>query len=123
MQDTEFHPARAVEATRWLAVGLLFALIALCLAWELWLAPSRLAIKALPLCIPIGGLLRRKMYTYRWLSLLVWVYFVEGVVEAASGKGVETFLGMIEVALTLLLFAACVLHVRLRLKSPHEPAA
>ena len=63
--------------TRWLAVGTLFALIALCLVWELWLAPSRLAIKALPLCIPIGGLLRRKMYTYRWVSLLVWVYFVE----------------------------------------------
>ena len=25
--------------TRWVAVGALLALIALCLAWELWLAP------------------------------------------------------------------------------------
>ncbi|MGE8376506.1 MAG: DUF2069 domain-containing protein, partial [Diaphorobacter nitroreducens] len=45
------HIATDVAATRWLAVGSLAALIVLCLAWELWLAPLRpggswLAIKA-----------------------------------------------------------------------------
>jgi hypothetical protein len=33
------------------------------------------------------GLLRHRMYTYRWLSLLVWLYFTEGVVRATSDQG------------------------------------
>lgn len=123
MQDPSIEAPAAVEVTRWLAVGSLFALIALCLAWELWLVPSRLAVKALPLCIPIGGLLRRRMYTYRWLSLLVWAYFAEGVMAATSGKPVVVPLGIAEIALALVLFAACAWHVRLRLKSSHATTA
>lgn len=111
----------AVETTRWLAVASLLALIALALAWELWLAPLRpggswLALKALPLCLPLPGLLKRRMYTYRWTSLLVWLYFTEGVVRATSGSGSEVPLAALEVVLTLVLFAACALHVRLRLR-------
>jgi uncharacterized membrane protein len=114
----------AVEATRWLAVGSVLGLIALGLAWELWLAPLRpggtwLAIKVLPLCIPLGGLLRMRLYTYRWMSLLVWIYFTEGVVRATSDRGTSAVLATVEVALCLVLFTACVLHVRQRLrKSP-----
>ena len=78
-----------VTLTRHLAVGSLIGLIVLCLAWELWLAPLRaggslLALKALPLCLPLAGLLKRRLYTYRWVSLLVWLYFTEGVVRAYS---------------------------------------
>ncbi len=85
------HPAAADEPlvvlTRRLAVGSLLGLIVLGLAWELWLAPIRpggswLAIKVLPLCLPLAGLLKNRMYTYRWVSLLVWLYFTEGVVRA-----------------------------------------
>jgi uncharacterized membrane protein len=111
----------AIEATRWLAVGSVIALIVLGLLWELRLAPVRpggtwLAIKVLPLCLPLAGLLRRRLYTYRWVSLLVWLYFTEGVVRATSDRGLSARLAMLEVALSLLLFAACVMHVRLRLK-------
>jgi uncharacterized membrane protein len=38
----------------------------------------------LPLLLPLPGLLKNRMYTYRWLSLLVWLYFAEGVVRATS---------------------------------------
>ena len=112
----------AVEATRWVAVGSLLGLIVLGLAWELWLAPLRpggswWALKVLPLCIPVAGLLRRRMYTYRWVSLLVWPYFIEGVVRATSERGPSVPLAVIEVLLTLVLFAACALHVRVRLRS------
>ena len=112
----------AVEATRWAAVASVLGLIALGLAWELWLAPLRpggswWALKVLPLCIPVAGLLRRRMYTYRWVSLLVWPYFIEGVVRATSERGPGVPLAMLEILLTLVLFAACVLHVRLRLGS------
>ena len=110
-----------VALTRWLAVGSVLGLIVLGLAWELWLAPLRpggswLVLKVLPLCIPLAGLLRHRMYTYRWMSLLVWIYFTEGVVRAYSDRGLSAQLAMIEVALCLALFAACVLHVRTRLR-------
>ena len=70
-----------------------------------------------------AGLLRRRMYTYRWLSLLVWLYFAEGVVRAWSETGLAVQLAILEIALTLVLFAACALHVRLRLKSRHDTPA
>lgn len=117
----------SVEVTRWIAVCALVALIALSLAWEMWLAPIRpggspviAALKALPLCVPLAGLLRRRMYTYRWLSLLVWLYFTDGVVRAWSDSGAGARLALAEIALTLVLFTACAMHVRIRLKSRHD---
>lgn len=115
-------PSPVVALSRRLAVGSLLALIVLGLAWELWLAPLRpggswLVLKVLPLCIPLAGFLRNRLYTYRWVSLLVWVYFTEGVVRGASDRGLSAGLAWLEAALCLLLFAACVLHVRTRLKA------
>ena len=130
MQPQTPSPAPDVAATRWLAVGSLLGLILLCLAWELWLAPLRpggswLALKALPLALPLAGLLKRRMYTYRWVSLLVWLYFTEGVVRAWSDPAPGNWLAGIEILLCLLLFTACAMHVRLRLaaaKASTQPA-
>lgn len=113
-------PSPAVATTRWVAVGSLLALIVLALAWELLLAPLRpggswLALKTLPLCLPLAGLLKNRLYTYRWVTLVVWLYFMEGVVRAWSDKPPSNYLAMIEIALCLALFVACALHVRLRL--------
>ena len=113
-------PGAIVRMSRWLAVGSLLGLIVLGLAWELWLAPLRpggswLVVKVLPLCIPLAGLLRNRMYTYRWVSLMVWLYFIEGVVRGYSDRGLSARLALVEIALCLALFAACVLHVRIRL--------
>jgi uncharacterized membrane protein len=110
-----------VTWTRRIAVTSLTGLIVLGLAWELWLAPLRpggtlLALKVLPLCFPLTGLLKNRMYTYRWLSLLIWLYFTEGVVRAWSDAVPSNYLALVEVFLCLALFAACALHVRLRLK-------
>ena len=115
----------ALERVRLLAVGSLLALIVLGLAWELWLAPTgsrTLALKVLPLALPLAGLLKYRLYTYRWVSLLVWIYFTEGVVRASSESGLVVALALTEVALCLLLFAACVLHVRQRLPRAETPA-
>ena len=114
-----------VTWTRRLAVSSLLGLIVLGVAWELWLAPVRpggtlLALKVLPLCFPLTGLLKNRMYTYRWLSLLIWLYFTEGVVRAWSDTAPGNYLAFIEVVLCLALFAACALHVRLRLKHAKE---
>ena len=112
--------------TRAVALGSVLALIVLGLAWELWLAPTgsrTLALKVLPLLLPLPGLWRNRMYTYRWLSLMVWLYFTEGVVRATSDRGPGAALGAIEVLLCLLLFGACAAHVRWRLRHAKEAAA
>ena len=114
------RPSLSVNFTRWLAVGSVLALIALAMAWELYLAPLRpggswLVLKALPLCIPLAGLLKNRLYTYRWVSLVVWLYFIEGVVRAWSDKAPGNYLAMLEIVLCSSLFVACTLHVRLRL--------
>ena len=112
--------------TRNVALASVLALIALGLAWELWLAPTgsgTLALKVLPLLIPLIGLWRNRMYTYRWVSLMVWLYFTEGVVRATSDRGAGVPLAIIEVVLCLLLFAACSAHVRWRLRAAKDAAA
>lgn len=118
----------SVRATRTLAVTSLLSLIVLALAWELWLAPLRpggswLALKALPLCLPLAGLLKNRMYTYRALSLLVWLYVMEGSVRAWSDKGLSAWLAGLELLLCLGLFVACTVHVRLRLKAARAALA
>lgn len=116
----------AIAWTRTVAVGSVLALIALGLAWELWLAPTgnrTLALKVVPLMFPLAGLLRNRMYTYRWLSLMVWLYFTEGIVRATSDRGAGVWLGVFEVLLCLLLFAACAAHVRWRLRNARDASA
>ena len=120
------NKANQIESIRWLATGSMAGLIVLGLAWEMWLAPIRpggslLALKVLPLCLPLAGILKNRMYTYRWISLLVWLYFTEGAVRAWSDKSPGNYLAMIEVFLCLLLFVACALHVRVRLKKETLP--
>jgi uncharacterized membrane protein len=92
-----------------LTAAALTALIMLCLAWELWLAPLRpggsmLALKAFPLVIPIFGVLRERRYTYQWSSFLVLAYFAEGCVRAFAETGLSRSLAMAEIALALSCF-------------------
>ncbi len=117
-----------VTASRRLAVGSLLALILLCLAWELWLAPLRpggswLVLKVLPLMLPLAGLLKNRMYTYRWLSLLVWLYAAEGAVRVSSDANpLSAALAGAELILCIALFVACTWHIRTRLKAAGKEA-
>ena len=107
-----------MRALRGAACAALVALIALCLAWELWLAPLRpggslMALKALPLVLPLGGILAGRRYTYQWSSLLVLAYFAEGATRAWSDAGLSQKLALAEAVLSLLFFAAVVTYARL----------
>ena len=111
-----------LNRVRTLAIVALVALIVLCLAWELFLAPVRpggswLALKALPLCLPLAGLLKHRMYTYRWLSLMIWLYFLEGMVRATSDRAPSLYYAWAEAALSLVLFIACSVYVKYRFKT------
>lgn len=92
-------------------------LILLGLAWELLLAPIRpggswLVLKVLPLLAPLMGLLRGRRYTFRWSSLLVWAYLVEGAVRAVSDPGPSARLALLELALGAAFFVAAVAYLR-----------
>jgi uncharacterized membrane protein len=118
-QTAPTPPDATTRASRILTLGGVLALVLLCLAWELWLAPTgtgTLALKAVPLLFVIPGLWRFRMRSYRALSLGVWLYFTEGVVRAVSDRGLSAALAGVEVVLTLLIFAGCALHVRWRLR-------
>jgi len=108
-----------VARARALTLAAMLALIALGLAWELWLAPTghgTLAIKVLPLVGGVAGVLRHRMYTFRWLSLLVWLYVAEGAVRANTEAGLSRALALAELALAMLLFIASTIYIRRRLR-------
>ncbi len=110
---------RVVQTTRALSIAALLGLVVLGLAWELVLAPTgnrTLVLKVIPLLFPLFGLLKHRLYTHRWVSLLVWLYFTEGVVRATSDPYPSWVLALIEVLLCLVLFTASAVHVRWRLQ-------
>jgi uncharacterized membrane protein len=110
-----------------LASALLLALVMLCLAWELWLAPLRpggswLALKVLPLLLITPGVLRRKLYTCQLSTMLVLAYFAEGVVRGYSERGPGQWLALTAVALATAYFFAAIACVR-SLRGDRRPVA
>lgn len=99
------------------AVISLLALIVLCIAWELVLAPLRpggswLVLKVVPLLLPLRGILKRDIYTLQWSSMLILLYFAEGIVRATTDKGLSATLGWMEVALVGIFFACTLMFLR-----------
>ncbi len=112
------EPRAAERLSRNLALVSVVALILLCLAWELWLAPTgrgTLALKVLPLLPAPLGLWRYRMYTYRWVALAIWLYVLEGLVRATSEGGLGQWLALAEVLLSVIAFTACTAQIRQRL--------
>jgi uncharacterized membrane protein len=108
-----------MKALQTVASVSLIALIFLCLAWELVLAPLRpggssLALKALPLLLPLMGILKGRRYTYQWAPMLVLAYFTEGVVRAWSDRdSLSAWLGGAEVVLSAVFFFAAIYYAKL----------
>ena len=105
------------KAAWWVAAGCLVALIFLCVAWELFLAPvqpggSWLVLKVLPLLAALFGVLRGRRYTFKWTTLLIWFYVAEGAARAWTDGGLSARLAAIELALALAYFGAAVAWLR-----------
>ena len=95
----------------------LIALILLCVLWESLLAPIRphgtlLTLKVLPLLASLTGILRGRVYTYQWASMLVLVYFAEGVMRAWADHGLSRWLAAAEIALSVIFFITALAYVR-----------
>ena len=72
-----------------------------------------LVLKALPLMLALPGLVKHRMYTYRWLSLAIWLYVAEGAVRIVD-RSPSNWCAGTEVALAIVLFTACATQVRWR---------
>ncbi len=101
-----------------LASASLISLLLLCICWEWFLAPLRpggswMVLKTLPLLIPLRGVLKRDNYTMQWSSMLIWLYFTEGIVRAYSDRSsLSVALALAEVGLSILFFIAVILYLR-----------
>ena len=102
----------------WLAAcASLVALVFLCVAWELFLAPlkpggSWLVLKALPLLAPLFGVLRGRRYTFKWSTLLIWAYAAEGATRMYTDTGLAARLAFVELVLSLAYFGAAVAYLK-----------
>lgn len=116
-----------MEAPKYFHMGALASLgllIAWLLAWEMLVAPlhpggSWLALKAVPLLIPLGGVIKRDIYTLQWSSMVILLYFTEGVVRAWSDKApASQLMAWGEIVLVCVYFACALLYLR-----PYKKAA
>lgn len=103
---------------RHVATFSLLALLLLCVAWELFLAPVRpggswFFLKALPLAFALRGVARGNLYTFQWASMLVLLYLMEGVVRAMSdSSATSVMLAWVEIVLSTLFFLSAIFYVR-----------
>lgn len=100
-------------------------LILLTLLWEGWLAPAPkappgfwLTLKGMLLLLPLLGMLRDKLRSYLWASLLVMLYFMEGTMllylHRTEGFALHSVLpyALLETLLTLGFIASAGFYVR-----------
>ncbi|GAB3408760.1 DUF2069 domain-containing protein [Massilia agilis] len=116
MENQKFFHAGAIASL----VALIFWLV----AWEMVVAPihaggSLLALKVLPLLIPLRGVLKRELYTLQWSSMVILLYFAEGAVRAwADVAEMSRFMAWGEIILSVAFFACALLYLR-----PYKKAA
>lgn len=110
-----------MQAPRTFHIGAAVSLVLLIgwlVAWETLVAPlkpggSLLVLKAVPLLIPLGGVLKRDIYTLQWSSMVILLYFTEGVVRAWSDMAQASRLMAIgEIVLVCVYFASALLYLR-----------
>ena len=100
------------------AIASLVVMIGWLIAWEVVIAPmhaggSLLALKVLPLFIPLRGVVKHELYTLQWSSMVILLYFTEGVVRAWSDQSeLSRIMAGGEIVLSILYFACALLYLR-----------
>lgn len=94
-----------------------FGLLGLWLAWASVFAPPRhapaslvISVAALPLLLPLRGMLHDRRGSFLWLGLLSLVYFIHGV--GAATAAAERVQAGLEILFSLCLFGGSILRLR-----------
>ncbi|HEX9812105.1 MAG TPA: DUF2069 domain-containing protein [Burkholderiales bacterium] len=104
------------------------ALILLVFAWEAWWAPPTplprafwIAVKVTPLIVPLPWLWRESAHAHVLTSLLLLIYFSEGVAAvhgaATTGNVAGMLYGTVEILLAIVAIVAASVFARLAFKS------
>lgn len=106
-----------------LSTVLAIALIALGLAWEVVLDPIRpggswLALKVVPLVLGLNGLRQGRIYTFKWMSLAIWIYVGEALVRIVGLTASERLLAwnslVLSVGLAITILAGARAQIRIK---------
>lgn len=110
-----------MQTQRVFHTGAVTSLVILCvwlLAWEIVIAPlhpggSLLALKVLPLLLPLRGVLKRDLYTLQWSSMVILLYLIEGIVRAWSDRTeISRLMALGETLLVCAYFLFALLYLR-----------
>ena len=71
-----------------------------------------MVLKIVPLLIPLRGILKKDNYTMQWSSMLIWLYFIEGIVRATSDKlPISSLMAWIETGLSISYFLGAIFYL------------
>lgn len=123
-----------MRTARWSALTAYAALILLVLVWEAWWAPATpvprsfwIALKVVPLIIPLAWLVRGNAYAHVLASLLLLIYLSEGAAvgyDAIKSNAAGMLLyAMAEVGLVLSFVGAAAIFARLSFQTKTSRAA
>ena len=106
-------PKESWRISAWLSW---FALIILCILWESILAPikpggSWAVIKVIPLLFALKGIWQGRSYTMQWASMLIMLYFIEGVTRL-NDIGLSAYFAGLEVVLSLIAYVALLAYLK-----------
>ena len=108
-----------VKLVRWLTLAGYALLILLLVMWYGVWSPSTFLTKGLvlfflllPLMFPLIGMLKGKIYTHAWMSMLILFYFIHGVGEAWAIPEDRSY-AIAEIILSLLVYLGSITYVKL----------
>ena len=101
----------------------LIGLIMLNLVWEIFFNPwsptgSWMVMKSIILLIPLVGILKKNRRTFQWSSMIILLFFVEGVVRFYSELGVSRDMASYQTFLGIIFFFSSIFFCRIKKKNP-----
>lgn len=94
-----------------------YALIVLTLLWDWFYAPLNtgrwlLLMKLIPLILPLRGITTGKIYTYQYCSMLILLYFTEGVMRLFDLETLSRVFAALEITASIAFFVFCLRYLK-----------
>lgn len=105
---------------RWLALISYGLLLFWVVFWQVWLSTTHaysalfiILIYALPLLLPLKGMIQAKPYTHAWANFITLFYLIHGITVAYAVAN-ERGYAIVEIVLASAMFIGCSMFARLR---------